>query len=834
MHFVFCHTFFCVHTSARRRFFRRWFGSFLFYLCRMPYFRFLFILCFSLNTIAASAQVRALHGMVRDARTNEKLAFVSIAANAGETGTTTNLEGEYRLRHTKPIQSLRFSYVGYQPQVILIDSAETLNVYLQPAVAQLQEVIVLASGQNPAHRIIRLATQNRERNHIKNLPQYTYRTYNKFILTATDARNLDLNDTLQLSPRDSSYLQMRSLLAKQHLFLAESVTDYAFLQPALRKETILATHVSGLQQPSFGIVAAEARDFSVYDNLPVFFGKHYLSPLSPGSTRKYDFVLQETSVLGQDTVFIISFKPEEGKNFDGLKGLLYINSNGWAVQNVLAQTAAGGDQHGLKLQQQFAQTGPQQQWFPTELDVEITVPQVALRGHQPYGHIRTYITNINLNPGLRKSDFGVVALRQLSDAASQSEAFWSTQRSDSLNPLELRTYTRLDSIGKVEKLDRTLRTIEFLTTKQLPLGPVSLDLNRLLRISDFEGLRLGAGLHTNSRLSERFSVGGYWGYGFKDEEAKYGADASVILYKPQELQLQITYFEDLLEPGGRRFPFQAQGLLLKDLRRALLPYLDYTTHYSASLSGRLQRYLQLQTTLRHEIRRPTLMASPGRYSLAEGVVSVRYAYGEQFMEQFHQRMAMPNEYPVLWLQYTRGFDDLLDGNYSYNKYEVRLEASYRHRTFGQSRLAFSGGYIDGAAPLITLFNGYGSYSDDYNVYAGEGFETMRPFEFFSDRYAALFLQQDFGKRLFRTKLFHPDMVAVTNVGFGDLKQVQPPQEQSFQTMRKGFYESGLLLNNIIQSAFSGVGVGAFYRYGPYAAAAPKDNLRLKFTVTLAF
>ncbi|WP_347157460.1 DUF5686 and carboxypeptidase-like regulatory domain-containing protein [Pontibacter chitinilyticus] len=795
--------------------------------------RLLLFLSFCLLTMAAAAQGHILQGTVRDARTHEKLAFVSIVANSGETGTTTNLDGEYRLRHRKPVTSLRFSYVGYETQVLYPDSAATLDVYLQPALAQLQEVIVRGSAENPAHRIIRLATKNRDRNDIKNLPQYTYRTYNKFILTATDARHLDLRDTLQLSPQDSAYLKMHALLAKQHLFLSESITDYAFLQPNLRKETIRATRVSGLQQPSFGIVAAEARDFSVYDDMPVFFGKRYLSPLSPGSTRKYNFVLQQTSVIGQDTTFMISFTPEEGKNFDGLKGILYINSNGWAVQNVLAQSATNSEQRGLKLQQQFEQVGSQQQWFPTELDVEITIPQIELRGHQPYGHIRTYITNINLHPTLRKSEFGVVALQQAPDAASQPAAFWEQQRPDSLNRLEQRTYQRLDSVGKVEHLDRTLRTIEFLTTRQLPLGPISLDLNRLLRVGNFEGLRLGAGLHTNSRLSERFAVGGYWGYGFRDDQAKYGADASVILHKPSELTLKAVYFEDLLEPGGRRLPFQQEGFLLKDLRWALLPYLDYTTHYSAAFSARLQRYLQVQTALRYEVRRPTLPAAPGKYNLTEGVVSLRYAYGEQYMEQFHQRMAMPTEYPVVWLQYTRGFNGLLHGAYGYNKYEGRLEASFRHRTFGQSYLTFAGGYIDGQPPLVTLFNGYGSYNPDYKVYAGEGFETMPPFRFFADRYAALFWQQDFGKRLFRTKLFHPDLVAVTNIGFGDLKQPLAP-EQPYQSMRKGYYESGLLLNNLLQSAFSGIGIGAFYHYGPYAAKAPKNNIALKLTATLAF
>ncbi|WP_242922135.1 DUF5686 and carboxypeptidase-like regulatory domain-containing protein [Pontibacter liquoris] len=798
----------------------------------MPYFRILLCLYFCLVTLAATAQVHALQGTVRDARTNEKLAFVSIVANEGETGTTTNLEGFYQLRHNRPITNLRFSYVGYQPQTLVPDSTGVLDVSLQPAVAQLREVVVRGTGQNPAHRIIRLATQNRRRNDSRNLPQFTYRTYNKFILTATPARELHLSDTLQLSPKDSSYLKMQKLLARQHLFMAESITDFAFRQPDLRKETILATRVSGLQQPSFGIVAAEARDFSVYDDMPVFFGKRYLSPLSPGSTRKYNFVLQEAPVTGQDTTFIISFEPQKGKNFDGLKGVLYISSNGWAVQNVLARSATDNDQRGLKLQQQFAQVGMKHQWFPTELDVEITVPQLELRGHQPYGHIRTYITNINLNPGLQKSDFSVVALQQTPTAAHQPEAFWNQQRPDSLNRLELRTYQRLDSVGKADKLDRTIRTMEFLTSKQLPLGPLSLDLNRLLRVGNFEGLRLGAGLHTNSRLSERFSLGGYWGYGFKDNAAKYGADASLILHKPSELTLKTTYFEDLLEPGGRRLPFKQPGLLLQDLRWALLPYLDYTTHYSASLSGRVQRYLQVQTTLRREERRPTLAAAAGTYTLAEGVVSIRYAYGEQYMEQFHQRMALPTEYPVLWLQYTRGFDGLLQGDYGYNKYEARVEAAFRHRTFGQSRLTFAGGYVAGTAPLVTLFNGYGSYDPEHTVYAGDGFETMLPFTFFSDRYAALFLQQDFGKRLFRTKLFHPDLVAVTNIGWGDLKQPLP--ELPYKTMRKGYYESGLLLNNILQTTFSGIGIGAFYRYGPYAAQAPKNNIKLKLTATLAF
>ncbi|WP_114782018.1 DUF5686 and carboxypeptidase-like regulatory domain-containing protein [Botryobacter ruber] len=803
----------------------------------MPHrFRFYFLLLFiCCGTFSAAGQVLTISGTVSDALTSEKLPFVNVVVNDGETGTTTDLDGQYQLRHNQPIRSVRFSYVGYATQVIYPDSATTINIQLQPVAARLSEVVV-RRGENPAHRIIRLATQNRQRHRPENIPSYTYRTYNKFVFTAVGREEIDMSDTLSLTRQDSAYLKMHSLLAKQHLFLMESVTDYAYLKPDNFKETILATRVSGLQQPSFGIVAAEARAFSVYEDLPVFFGKRYLSPLSPGSTRRYDFLLEETSVIGNDTVFIISFKPEAGRNFDGLKGVLYINSNGWAVQNVLAESATDADKRGLKLQQQFELVDGKQ-WFPKELDVELTVPQIRLKGHQPYGHLRTYITNVQLNPPLQRRDFGIIALKLAPDAHRQPPSFWQQYRPDTLNALERRTYHQLDSVGKEAKLDRNIRIAEYLTAQQIPVGKLSLDINRFVRLSDFEGLRLGIGAHTNKRFSERLLLGGYWGYGFGDKKAKYGADAGYVLHAPSELTLGGEYFKDVLEPGGRRLPFRPRPSLT-NFRPAVLFQLDYATHQSVSLSGRLFRYLQYKTSLRREHRLTTLDLVPNHpqaYNTTEAVIGMRYAYGEQLMQMFNQTLPITASYPVLWLQYARGIDGLLNGGHSYHRYDVRLEAPFQHRTTGETSLALVAGLVNGDLPLLGLYNGYGSYSRDYYIYASEGFETMRPYEFFSDRYAALFLRQNLAKRLFRTNFFKPNVILMTNIGYGSLDHARLNLfEEQVQEMNKGFYESGLLLNDIIGSAFSGIGVGFFYRYGYYGFGSFHENLKIKITLSTAF
>ena len=53
-------------------------------------------------------------------------------------------------------------------------------------------------------------------------------------------------------------------------------------------------------------------------------------------------------------------------------------------------------------------------------------------------------------------------------------------------------------------------------------------------------------------------------------------------------------------------------------------------------------------------------------------------------------------------------------------------------------------------------------------------------------------------------------------------------------MEKGYYESGILINNILNLGFYSFGVGAFYRYGPYSLDKISDNFAWKFTMTFPF
>ena len=118
-------------------------------------------------------------------------------------------------------------------------------------------------------------------------------------------------------------------------------------------ESILASKASGFKDPIFILFASQLQSFSVYNDYFLIGSKRYLNPISVGSTNKYLFTLEDTTFFNQDTVYIISFKPRKNKNIDGLKGILYVNTYKWAVQNVIAEPAEDENGINMSIQQKY-------------------------------------------------------------------------------------------------------------------------------------------------------------------------------------------------------------------------------------------------------------------------------------------------------------------------------------------------------------------------------------------------------------------------------------------------------------------------------------------------
>ncbi|MFO7847710.1 MAG: SusC/RagA family TonB-linked outer membrane protein [Balneolaceae bacterium] len=112
-----------------------------------------FLLIAGLATTDIMAQDRVtITGVVTDAEDETPLPGVSITVPGssdivGSTvGTTTNMDGEYTIRVPEELNTLRFSFIGYDPQEIEIDGRTEINVELGQDVELLDDVVVVGYG----------------------------------------------------------------------------------------------------------------------------------------------------------------------------------------------------------------------------------------------------------------------------------------------------------------------------------------------------------------------------------------------------------------------------------------------------------------------------------------------------------------------------------------------------------------------------------------------------------------------------------------------------------------------------------------------------------------
>ncbi|UCH15517.1 MAG: hypothetical protein JSV22_06020, partial [Bacteroidales bacterium] len=399
------------------------------------------------------------------------------------------------------------------------------------------------------------------------------------------------------------------------------------------------------------------------------------------STGKYFFLLEDTLFTERnDTVFIISFRPKKGRNFKGLKGVLYINSNKYAVQNVIAEAYKGEEELvSVKIQQKY-ELLEGQKWFPVQLNTNLLFNNIRAEsgGKQMKvsGIGKSYLLNIRLNPELENKDFSSTYIDVTRDAHEKSEEFWNSYRIDSLTEEDKRTYRIVDSIGEVRRFDQQVNIIETLFTGYLQAGYINIDIGSLVDFNSYEGWRLGIGGITNDRLSRFVRLGGHIAYGFGDKELKYGFNTSVNISHDNDISLSFMYKNDLAEAGGYYFLEKKNILSSEYLRKFMVENMDKAEIRQISFDFRAFKYLKTAIFLNNSIvistngymfrlseENPTILLD--RFTYTEFGLKLRYSFNEGFMKTpYGNKFSMGTAYPVIYFNLTEGVN-FLDGDFTY-------------------------------------------------------------------------------------------------------------------------------------------------------------------------
>jgi hypothetical protein len=97
-------------------------------------------------------------------------------------------------------------------------------------------------------------------------------------------------------------------------------------------------------------------------------------------------------------------------------------------------------------------------------------------------------------------------------------------------------------------------------------------------------------------------------------------------------------------------------------------------------------------------------------------------------------------------------------------------------------------------------------------------------EFFSNEFVYFQFKHGF-KRVTILKKVKPTLVLVSRMGWGNLQKPEQHLGLDYKTLDKGYFESGIELNQI----FNGLGLAGFYRYGPNQLPRFEDNIAIKLS-----
>ena len=804
------------------------------------------LILFSANALFAQ---HTLSGKVSDERNRQPLAFVNVVVNEGLQGVITDIDGKYDITVDEPIVRVKFSSIGYEPKEIELQAGQKkCNVALTPKTFELGEVVVDA-GENPAHRIIDSLMAHRKANNPNSLESYSYNIYDKMVITVDSSSfgQAVANDTAM---EKTGLHYFDSIMKKSDLMVMETASEVLFKAPDRKLQHVLGTKISGMKEPTFMYMVNSMQSVSFYDETVNVTGTDYVNPISRGSKTRYFFTLESVHPIGQgDSLYVISFHPMRGSTFNGLRGTMTVNSNGWALQSVKAAPDGQGGLYTADIQQLYQQV--EGQWFPKQLNINLVFPSMVVSTDDatfPMAAVgKSYLSDIQINPDISKRQFSDIEIKVDPDAAYRDETFWDAHRIDSLTERVKATYILVDSlIQGTDIFDRVLGlTDKLLFESALPIGYINLDLDRIIRLSMSRGWYFGLGASTNDRLSRWYALNGYFGYWTKIKSMDYGGGIKFKLNRQRQMELGLQYSFGS-EPIG-----EFGSMLEKESNSALAPsnykyefYENIYTrrerfdiNYSTRFARHFKAFVNLSTS--HKYYRAQFSLSPSdtvteaRLTVAE--LKLRFAYNEKFLSTSQGIRSLGTTAPIVWVSYQHAFPDLLGGQYEYDRFKFEASKNFYTRYLGVSKVLLQAGYATESCPVMETFDILGTY-DRFGLYSPGSFSTMRWDEFFCDRFVALYLSHNFSGMLWKTNypLFKPELSLITNIGWGDMRRAEAFPDKNFKTMEQGYFESGIVVDGLLATPLTKVGAGVFYRYGPYSLPNVWDNFAWKWCAIIEF
>jgi|TARA_B110000908_G_scaffold67515_1_gene81570 hypothetical protein len=714
----------------------------------------------------AIGQKTIVSGTVIDATTKETVPFATVSFKGTKTGTTTDIDGKYRLESYYSSDTLLVTFLGYNPYIKYIkqDKSQVINVEMISSDMMLKEFEIVGSkkDENPAHAIIRQMIANKKINNRVKLDAYEYEVYNKIEF---DINNLDEKFMNRKAFRKFDFVfdMIDSTDDKPYLpiFIIESLSDYYYSKnPKHKKEIIKATKISGPENESISQYLGDMyQNSNIYDNTIYIFGRQFISPTNNNMLLHYKTYLTDSAFIDKSWCYKIKFIPKRKSDL-AFTGEMWINDTTFAIKVIEAEISESANINYInsyKLKQTFEQVENEVWMMVLDETVADINPLESDKQKGFYGRKTTSYKDFVINKPKEESfytDGNNISVKE--SAQVMSDEFWQDKRHVKLSDKENKIYHMIDTIKDLPVIKTYIDVIQTLVTGYKIIGPIEIGpYSSLYSFNPIEGHRFSLGLQTSNKFSKRIMFKGHAAYGLTDENWKYelGTKFFVTKTKSPRRMMDIKYINEVKQFDRDFFDNYNQSIISSFFRRN--PYNKLLNIEGAKVEYYHEWFEGLANTISIEsynmealgnvisFSKTTNSTRFNYKSIQNTQVSfgMRFAKDEKFVSGEFNRISLGSTSPIVNLNVDIGVKGFFNSNYNYQKVKLNVTDKLFFGYLGYFKYSIEAGKIWGAVPYPFLFVHQGNETYGYSL---TDFNAMNIGEFMSDEYASLSMAHYFG------------------------------------------------------------------------------------------
>jgi hypothetical protein len=721
--------------------------------------------------------VTVIQGKIIDKHNKEPLPFVTITFKGTRIGTTSDFEGNFKLKTIQKVDSIKVSYVGYKTYVRSVNygQTQTFNIEMSEASSELKAITVRV-GINPALRIVNNARNNKDANNQENLKAYQYDSYNKVDVSLNNVSDEMKNRTMfkPIKGLFDTAFQMKNEEGKYilPLFINETFSQFYYNKiPSKNKEVMLASSTTGIGVGDKSFIAdlmgTSLQSFNFNENFVRILAKDFISPLSNVCHRYYVYTLLDSSIENGKKNYKLKLNLKSEQDL-GFLGHMWIEEGTWALTRIDVEISENANINfidRIKLQQELKQTtaGP---FIPFKNRMIIDVSELTSKSSGMIAKFYNSASNIVVNDPKEISFYDRLIERAEEETLEKDSNFWISKRPEAFTNIERKMFNMVDSIKNLPAIQTYIDVVRLVVEGYKRIGGFDWGPYVFLYgYNNVEGNRLRLGFRTNHFFSKQWIFKTHLAYGFKDQRFKYGLSVDYITNRRDWTIWSASYRDDYdilgitndFGPGNNTSNvFQAISIFADGIRLnrtqefKLGLFKQFNRDWSYRVGAQINNFEPLgDFVFAYRTNEKNSDSLKNNFTNAQASVELRFAYKELLVVRGNDRIRMVrSRFPILVFNYTHGFKGILQSDFDYNKLQLNIFHHANTSIFGTADYWITVGKIWGKLPYPLLDVARGN---QVILYSDFNYSLMNFYEFISDEYIHLTYIQHF-EGLFLNKI----------------------------------------------------------------------------------